>query len=370
MISRSSDKGFLAAHWDWLVAGAGVLALAAAAVVAVMAFGVDPETAADDALAELGGRSGGKSGIEPVSMDGYRLAKSGLDSPASIAAPDPSKESFLASGRRVFCEQGNKVSGEKSCGQPIPFGLKVCPFCGAKQPEEERVVLDSDGDGLPDEYEKEHGLNPTDPADAEADKDGDGFTNLEEFAAKTDPSDAASHPPYIDSLRLALPLNETFLPFYLEKVADIPSGHRFYFKNLNAKAGWDRGSTSLSVLKGEEIGKSGFSVKSYAKKAKKVAIKGSNVQKEVDVSTVELVRKSDGKTISLVINEKRTPVDVQAKLVYERGESKEFSVVPGDTVDLSGVKFRVVEITRVGKGARVVVENPELGKKAIEALEQ
>ena len=27
MISRNSEGGFFAAHWDWLVAGAGVVAL-------------------------------------------------------------------------------------------------------------------------------------------------------------------------------------------------------------------------------------------------------------------------------------------------------------------------------------------------------
>lgn len=369
MISRNSEKGFLAAHWDWLVAGFGAVALVAAAAVMFVAFGTDPEAAAEEAMSELGSRSE-KSGIEPVAMEGYMLATKALGSPARVVSPAATKESFLASGRRVFCEQGNQVEGGKSCGQPIPFGLKVCPFCGAKQPEEERVVLDTDGDGMPDEYEKANGLNPGDAADADADKDGDGFTNLEEFLAKTDPSDAASHPPYVDSLKLALPLKETFLPFYLERIMPTPSGERYYLKNLNAKADWSKGSTSLSVLKGEQIGTTGFEVRSCTKKTKKVAIKGSNVQREVDVSSIELRRKSDGKTINLVINEKRTPVDVQAKLVYERGETKEFNVVPGDMIDLNGTKFKVVEIARVGKGAKVVIENSELGKKSIEALEQ
>jgi pectate lyase len=40
---------------------------------------------------------------------------------------------------------------------------------------------DADRDGLPDEWERAHGLNPHDPRDASADRDGDGYTNLEEF---------------------------------------------------------------------------------------------------------------------------------------------------------------------------------------------
>jgi hypothetical protein len=41
--------------------------------------------------------------------------------------------------------------------------------------------LDSDRDGMPDEWELRHGLNPHDPADRNADRNGDGYTNLEEY---------------------------------------------------------------------------------------------------------------------------------------------------------------------------------------------
>ena len=50
------------------------------------------------------------------------------------------------------------------------------------------VVLDTDGDGLPDFYEEQNGLDPNDASDASADADGDGISNLDEYLDGTDPN--------------------------------------------------------------------------------------------------------------------------------------------------------------------------------------
>jgi len=53
------------------------------------------------------------------------------------------------------------------------------------------VAQDTDDDGMPDTWEREHGLD-TGSNDASQDADGDGLTNLEEYGAGTDPQEADS----------------------------------------------------------------------------------------------------------------------------------------------------------------------------------
>ena len=55
-------------------------------------------------------------------------------------------------------------------------------------PQSAPVILDSDNDGMPDNWEQQYGLNPLDASDATIDSDGDGIANLTEFVNGTDPA--------------------------------------------------------------------------------------------------------------------------------------------------------------------------------------
>ncbi|MEW6155786.1 MAG: M36 family metallopeptidase [Verrucomicrobiota bacterium] len=81
---------------------------------------------------------------------------------------------FLATGSNVFLNARH------------PFG-----YFGTSAAVTVQLVLDTDGDGLPDQWEEQHRLNPRDASDASADTDGDGASNGWEFLAGTDPQSAA-----------------------------------------------------------------------------------------------------------------------------------------------------------------------------------
>jgi hypothetical protein len=71
----------------------------------------------------------------------------------------------------------------------IPLGIITNPSQVGGYPEYKgEPYKDSDGDGIPDDWEKKHGLNSKDFADAAKDLDGDGYTNIEEFINGTDPT--------------------------------------------------------------------------------------------------------------------------------------------------------------------------------------
>lgn len=120
-----------------------------------------------------------------------------------VGAPDPDQDGYEGDGGYV-----RVLFGGRSEPQPdgdaddVADALDNCPddpntnqadgdgdgagsACDAF-PEDARFVADTDGDGMPDRYEQENGLDPEDPADGAADLDGDGRSNRDEFLTGSD----------------------------------------------------------------------------------------------------------------------------------------------------------------------------------------
>ena len=374
MILRKGNGGALAAHYDWIALAVGVVVLIGGVAFYAMSAGGDSDASASEAVGRVRRMKPTEVGVSPVDMTAFQSAAAGARKPVQLSEIPEKAESFLASERRVLCKCGKAISGDVKA-------VPVCPYCGEKQQEEMKAVLDADGDGLPDEWEKRYGLNINDAADAAADPDGDEFTNLEEFQGKTDPTDPKDHPDYLDSLQIVLPLKETNMPFVFRKAYQIPAGWRCEFLDPSRKDDNGRKGKILTAIVGNEIEdkdpdakKSGFILKSYTPKSEKRAIPGSELQKEIDVSETVVERKRDGKVITLVIQEgknvKLTPVDVQATLTYSRKTVETFDVVPGSEIVLSGVKYQITDIKAVGKGAKVSIKQVPSGHtRVLEALE-
>ena len=75
----------------------------------------------------------------------------------------------------------------------IPAGYVVdYNYLGGNQIAIVMGSVDTDGDGITDDYENANGLNPNDPSDAASDPDGDGTTALQEARFGTLENNAAS----------------------------------------------------------------------------------------------------------------------------------------------------------------------------------
>lgn len=118
--------------------------------------------------------------------------------PSTIVAQNDDANDFTTNSKiTVFLDPGNYIIFANSFFdfETGPYVLKTMADIdtdGDGIPDSSDT--DDDNDGMPDTYENEHGFNPLNALDANTDADSDGFTNLEEFLAGSDPRDPNSPP--------------------------------------------------------------------------------------------------------------------------------------------------------------------------------
>ncbi|NLG33983.1 MAG: hypothetical protein GX548_01375 [Lentisphaerae bacterium] len=247
---------------------------------------------------------------------------------AATAELEPSARTVI-SEMRVSCVK---------CGRPIAYAAAACPFCLAEQPEhDDGTKRDTDGDGLPDLWELDAGLDAQNPADAHQDLDGDGFSNLEEFQAETDVRDPEKFPDPIVKLRV---LTIRPVPFYLRFVGTSAFGDGSLRYQLNLQSA----ERTYFARLGEVI--LGYKVEKHDPKGRG------------GLETLTMVRQSDKRPVELV---KGRPVTEQ-ELVIRFGCLLDRVPLPPqrlhDVFSHRDVEYKVVDIRRDS----VVIQNVKTGK--------
>ena len=337
-MARTSNENFLKKHYDKLLVGVS-LALLAASLWFLASGSSDAERARGEFRRSIDSSKLDKPAGR-LSSDVFDAALDRFETPYRMSEGG----AFLVAAERVACVNAD-------CRRPIRIDADECPYCQAEQPTGEvSEDWDSDGDGIPDAVETAWGLNPRDPTDAEQDLDGDGFTNLEEFAAKTDPRAADVHPPKFDFLRVSDVEVKKF-PYVLKSHTESSRGVRFQFNRGGT------GGQSFMLSQGDTLAKTGYVVEDYSISEEEVVVPGLGPRRK-KLAVVTLAKDKD----RLVVKEGEPPVNGMyvvsfvclkdpARTVYtaERGGGFEFD---GESFLLDGIDQKAGSATVTRKSTK------------------
>ncbi len=120
-------------------------------------------------------------GHKAVYVDGNLLVEQ-----ADGADPLPTEYSALTIGGADNSSPPDAVIDEVGIWKGALTDAEILAY--AKGKATGTPPVDTDKDGMPDDWEKQYGFNPNDPSDAAKDFDKDGVSNLDEFKAGTNPT--------------------------------------------------------------------------------------------------------------------------------------------------------------------------------------
>jgi hypothetical protein len=85
MITRTGNQGFFAAHYDWVLAGVGALALVGAGVFYALTLGADADEAARLSVAAVDRMRPQETGVKALDMAAYQAAMRSTRNPVTVA---------------------------------------------------------------------------------------------------------------------------------------------------------------------------------------------------------------------------------------------------------------------------------------------
>lgn len=377
MISRTGKENFFASHYDWVVCGVGVLALAFGGYV--LSQDAEASIDADETMPVRSGELPNKVTVDVPDMEGYETATRTV--PASVLEKltiSDGRQSYFSSERRVMC----------MCGYVLPIGddkNAKCPSC-----KKNLYYVNKQDETMQKEsaWQKQYGV-AIDGKDA----DNDGFTNKEEFEAGTDPTNAKAHGDYADYLRLELPIREKVVPFVLSEASPIRGEEwrcTFFNPDLETKYSKDR---FVSLKTGEEIvflkSKSaiggdvdkvptGYKLVKCGEKSIMETVAGVEKPIERKKPFATIVCMKDGREFELPLQGgitakfnpknkdklKFEPIESEATIVYDHNGTKKFEVVKDAEFALYDTNYKVISFRREGgKCTGIILKDMNTGKQ-------
>jgi hypothetical protein len=198
----------------------------------------------------------------------------------------------------------------------------------------------------------QHSLDFLDGGVMTQDPDKDEFTNEVEWNAKTDPKDAASHPPYTEKLHLVSRKQQSYV---LQFVA-MPDDQRFQVVRLPSAA--YPGRQNFMLRAGETSPDQMFRVESVEKKQGK-----SNLGITVDASELTITYLPTNEKVKLIRGLEEKIPTYYAEFVFEIGSKEPFFVKKGDSFALPvdpATKYKLVDIQ---EQEAEISHEPEPGKE-------
>lgn len=262
--------------------------------------------------------------------------------------------------------------GKKPAPTPVGTERPPAPPVGEVQPAEEKPVPPTSSalekaDGSPasatptpsvspelmasdaaySAWFEKYNLDLNDPNMLEADADGDGFTNGEEFLGGTNPLDVDSHPANHAGAHPSIEMkgySEVDLPFVLKSV----EGDEAVVERLDEEP-----KKTETVKAGQTLRNTGYTIERV------IPRRGRDKEgNDVDASRVTLVRQGSKEKTILVKDLRTRSAETYATLVSTDGKTS-LNVRAGETFSWpGGVTYKVIDL---GSG-QVVLQEVESGK--------
>jgi len=184
---------------------------------------------------------------------------------------------------------------------------------------------------VPNEWLEQFGLPIQDADVLEQDPDGDGFTNLDEWAGHTNPTDRNSHPDYITKLKLKSFTQEPFRLVFSSWVGDT-----FAINAIDLK----QPTQFLKI--GDTIAGTQFKIVKFEEKHQT-----NQYGTDIDVSEVTLQHQETGEQLKLIKEQVAISPESVATFVYSWGGRQEFQVRKDQEFSLKPqeqIKYKLVDV--------------------------